>query len=334
MKHLAPKLPLGQASLSGQDDTDPLVQPIQSIHQTHAAFVPQRAGQDVDGPDPLSCSSGTYSTFSSSLYRCIRACAESLDVRTTRQVGVGACLALVTACSSAPDIASAPHPTASPSPSSAQALMQSALNAARASEAVHYVLTYTPPSGSTTGNVANGDGEQWIRNPDGGRVETRLVSNVAYTRGNIAGLQSVGFPAAAAERIAGTWTSVTPAVEALYGPAIDQVTLASVLTYITPTGALRESDHQRFLGSPAIEITGGKPQALLSNPDSRGTGSLFLAPTGDHLPIGFEYTYSGKSGQTEHELWHLTAWGKRFNVARPPRSIQMIDALHGATKSA
>ena len=208
--------------------------------------------------------------------------------------------------------------SASDAVSSAQALLDTALASARASKSVHYVLS-TPqkvgPASTTIGDVAENNGRQQILDPNGGRVTTVLIGTTCYFKGNTLGLVGVGYPPSISRELNGHWRRV-PSTSAIFAAATDQVTLASVLSYITPTGALTERGPEQAFGRHVVEVTGGIPRALLGG-QAKGSTILYLTADAEHLPVAFDFIGPGSLGT---ERWVFSSWGEPVTVAPPASS--------------
>ncbi len=201
-----------------------------------------------------------------------------------------------------------------PSADRARQLAESGIAAARLARSVHYVLA-TPQDvgvGTTTGDVSFVEGRQQISNPDGGRVTTLLVNGTAYFNGNAAGLRHIGIPASTVNQLNGRWV-VVPSTAPTFRSVVDQVTLSSVLRYITPTGTLAERGSTHAFGQDLIVITGGIPQALQGG-QTKGTSTLYLSAQIGHLPVAFEYR---TASSTVPDRWLFTAWGQPVHVTAP-----------------
>lgn len=210
------------------------------------------------------------------------------------------------------------------------ALMRSSIQAASDSGSVHYLMT-TPledGAGRTTGNVTSASGQQWIVDPDGGAVETRLVGSTAYFRGNVAGLTGIGFDPSTAAHFAKQWVELEQS-SPLFAAATDEVTLGSVLQYVTPTGTLDEEVNGQFVGQPAIEISGAKPLALIGDSRADGRTILYLDPSDAHLPLGFDYATTRADGSESMVRWRFSRWGEVVSVLAPRHASSPVEISGG-----
>lgn len=194
--------------------------------------------------------------------------------------------------------------------------MTEALAGARNIRAAHYVLVTPLESGGvrrTVGDVGLTTGRQTITTPGGGQLLTLVINGRAYFRGNLTGLMAAGMASAAAKEVSGQWRFV-PAGSAIYSSVVDQVTLGSVLSYITPRPPLAEDQPTRRAGEQVIGIRGGKPVALTRDAKAGGESVLYIS-TKTHLPVEYDYT---ATGATTPEVWHFSNWGKAVRVTPPP----------------
>lgn len=191
-----------------------------------------------------------------------------------------------------------------------------ALAGARNSRAVHYVLV-TPLKGGgtrkTVGDVGLTTGRQTITTPGGGQVVTLVINGRAYFRGNLTGLMAAGMSSADAKEVSEQWRFV-PSGSSLYRSVVDQVTLGSVLSYITPRPPLAAAPASRRAGKSVVGISGGRPVALTSDASAGGSSVLYVS-TSTHLPVEYDYT---AAGATTPEVWHFSRWGVSVRVTPPP----------------
>jgi hypothetical protein len=168
--------------------------------------------------------------------------------------------------------------------------------------------------GVTVGDVAAGQGRQQISDANGGRATRLLVGGAAYFYGNLAGLLASGMVARDVRRFANQWVLV-PATAPAFHVVADQLTLRSLLAYITPTQVTGVVHLATLDGHRLYAINGGASQAVTTD-GTPGRSVLYLSLRPPYLPVAFVFTPEDSSVSTK---WQLSGWGETVTVNPPPR---------------
>jgi len=182
-------------------------------------------------------------------------------------------------------------------------------------------------SGSTTGRVLQDSsmqsGQQAVAIGKA-LATTVLVGGTAFISGNAQGMTSFfGLPSALGSTLAGQWISLQSS-DSNYQAVAANVTLASALTNVTPTGTLIAGKRKKISGQWVRSIT-GKGQG--------GAGRVTLFVTADARSLPFEAVQSVRVGSTlKGEIVKFSKWGEPINVAAPSKAIP-ISAIQAASSA-
>jgi hypothetical protein len=233
-------------------------------------------------------------------------------------VGVGSVL-LIRHVQGSPAAATAPPgrstgPTASGTPSEAQALFQQAVTATRSATGFHYVSVLQGPESQTiVGDAGPSGGRQAITVVSGYGAEQftlLLTGNTVYFQGNAPAVEDqLGVVTADAARVAGKWVSVVSGdgPYAVLQPGITTTSQASEIMLTPSTTSSVTSG-----GATATRILGAVPA---TNGLPAGTGHLDITPSSD-LPISYFTTVTAAT-VTETVTTTFSAWGTAAIVSVP-----------------
>ena len=237
----------------------------------------------------------------------------AITYKTARNGLIVACLLGLSVTSGAtPSVAAASEPTP-------QQALQRSLGTAKSAGPVRITVHFF--SGSTTGKVVQDSslrsGEQTVAI---GKelASVVLVGGAAYISGNGQGMTSYfGLPTALGPTLAGRWISVQPA-DPQFRAVAANVTLASALANVTPSGRLIMGRRSRVNGQAVKSVAG-------TAPGGGGRLVLFIAARGRSLPVeAVESSGGGTSARGEivtFSRWVTgSAWPRRRVPFRSPRS--------------
>ena len=192
--------------------------------------------------------------------------------------------------------------------------LRHSLSAAKSAGSVRITVRFF--SGSTTGKVVQdssaGSGEQTVAI---GKelASVVLVGGVAYISGNARGMTSYfGLPTSLVPTLAGRWISVPP-TDSHFRAITANVSLASALGNVTPSGRLILGRRSRVNGQTVKSIAGAAP-------GGGGRLVLFVAARGRSLPV--EAVESNGAGTSaKGEIVTFSRWGEPLHVATPAGAI-------------
>ncbi len=221
---------------------------------------------------------------------------------------------LLLACVVAAAIAAVGVARAAQSP---RAVRTSILAAARAQDSVHY-KTAQLNGGATltlTGDVAADQGAQQIKLKLGkktGHLAVVVSNQVAYEQGDVLGLEAIaGLTKTQASTYAGQWISI-PKGDKDYGDTAADVTLGSVIQFMTPHGRLAVVV-RKLHGTKVIAVVGlsgkGKKKELQVLAARRGKNRLPVEE--DETTPGLEYI--------AHTVF--SRWNESVQVQVPSSSV-------------
>ena len=123
---------------------------------------------------------------------------------------------------------------------------------------------------------------------NGGTLEVRLVDGTTYVKGEASTFEKLGAPAAQAAIIGGKWLKSGGAASqfAAFGQFLDLDQLFESL--LQPEGDIEKGDTTEIEGRAALELVD----------KAESGGSLFIATTGDPLPLRISKSGSG-GGQVD-----------------------------------
>jgi hypothetical protein len=171
---------------------------------------------------------------------------------------------------------------------------------------------------STSEDLGANEGTQEISGSGGWRARVLVVGKTAYLSGNAAGLKTYfGFPAAVARKVGSRWVSV-PSSNPGFAEASNDVTFASALAAITPSGHLTQTAATKIDGTPAIGIRGTGP--ALNSAGTATSLTLFISSTGKPLPL--RATLDDGKGDTRTVT--LSGWGEHVAVSAPHSAVPII----------
>jgi hypothetical protein len=206
----------------------------------------------------------------------------------------------------------------SSSPSRADSADTSIVAAALAQNSVHW--TELDPACSTrwTSDVTKDSGTQlftanhWC---DNAKAQMVLVNDVAYIRGNAAGLESeqtLFLPKALAKRYAGRWIAI-PKGHRFYRLVAPGLTLASIVHEADPRGNGYELHlaRKRWHGTRLLVLRAG-------NPDDEGA-TLSAQAHRSPLPVSFTW-WGGCVGVGCRGTGSFSKWNEPVHLQPPARS--------------
>jgi hypothetical protein len=160
-------------------------------------------------------------------------------------------------------------------PASPKDVRASIIAAALAQKSVHWTWDSGSKAGDEriTADVTAHGGRQRLSSWPHSKAEIRLVNDIAYVRGNSAGLREwLGLDMAQSTRYAGQWISI-PRGDKLYARTADEVTLPSIVHDFVPSAGR--------LGKLIVSYgpTGADGPTGLQGPTGAGVGSRESAPT-------------------------------------------------------
>jgi hypothetical protein len=203
---------------------------------------------------------------------------------------------------------------AAASTNAAQHALERSLSAAKGEGSVRITVEFF--SGSTTGKVVQdssvNSGEQTVA--IGKEVASVvLVGGVAYISANGQGMTSYfGLPSSLVPTLSGRWISVHP-TDSSFQAVTANVSLASALSNVTPSGTLVTGKRSRADGQPVNSVAG-------TAAGGGGRLTLFLAAHGRPLPVeAVESSGAGKSAKGE--IVTFTRWGEQLHVSTPSGAI-------------
>jgi hypothetical protein len=216
-------------------------------------------------------------------------------------------------------------PGAGAATGSAQHTLAHALSAAKAEGSARITVEFY--SGSSTGKVvqdsAQQSGEQTVAIGNE-RASVVLVGQTAYISGNGQGMTSYfGLPSDVVATLGRRWISIRPS-DSAFRMIAGNVTLASALANVTPTGNLSTGKRSTVNHQSVRSIAGAAPDG--------GRLTLFVAAGGRSLPVeAIESSGSGTSARGE--IVNFTRWGEHVNVPKPSPVVP-ISAVQAASSSA
>ena len=165
------------------------------------------------------------------------------------------------------------------------------------------------------GDALSATGRQ-VAKGDNGAVMTELVlKGATYVRGNAAALTGfLGMPARKASRFVNRWL-VLHAGDPNYQQITQGVTGDSVLSSITPAGALTKGKKLQKIGSQSVVAVSGLAPAG-SGMAAGSTDTLWVAATGKPLPVAAEEV--SKSGGDSELVFTRSSWGKKVTGVTAP----------------
>jgi hypothetical protein len=200
---------------------------------------------------------------------------------------------------------------------SPRAVRASIVAAAKAQQSVHYKTAQLNGGASLTltGDVAADQGTQQIRLKIGkktGHLAIVVSNQVAYEQGDVVGLEAIaGLTKTQASTYAGQWISI-PKGDKDYGGAAADVTLGSVIQFMTPHGRLAVVA-RRLHGTWVIAVVGlsgkGKKKELQVLAARRGKNRLPVEE--DETAPGLEYI--------AHTVF--SRWNESVQVQVPSSSV-------------
>ena len=205
----------------------------------------------------------------------------------------------------------------------AQRLVSGALAAAGRAGSFHYVSSSTGGgiSQTTVGDAGPTGGRQLIT-VNGDTFTVLVVGADAYFRGDaLAMVQNLGIPASVARAHSGQWISLTTAdapYQSVYAAVKTSDALRDNITF-SPRAELGTST---VAGQKVIAVQGAM-QGIQGQP-AHGTGTLYLAAGGRHLPV--RYVESGTVGRGTNTTslrfqFDFSAWGRAVAVVPPPSPV-------------
>ncbi len=195
-------------------------------------------------------------------------------------------------------------------------LLKQSLRAATEAGSVRITVQFF--SGSTTGKVVQdsgvSSGEQTVAI---GKelASVVLVGGTAYISGNSEGLSSYfRLPSSVVANLVGKWASVQP-TDASFGSVTGNVTLASALANVTPSGTLVAGKRTKVNGQRVRSISG-------EGPGGDGHVTLFVAANSRSLPVeAVESSGPGTNGNGEIVMF--TRWGETLHLATPSGALPL-----------
>jgi hypothetical protein len=227
-------------------------------------------------------------------------------------------LPLLAACgSSSPP----PKPVAQLTP---KQILAEALAAARSAGSMYFSEYEGTVSSSSATVVATGDAlptiGREVAKGNTGQVMTELVlPGGTYLNGNAAALTGfLGLGAKTAAQLANRWIVMHPG-DPNYQQVTSGVTGDSVLSTITPAGALTKAKKLTKIGSQSvIPIYGLAPAS--SDMGTGATDTFYVAATGKPLPVASEEVST--SGNESLLVFTRASWGKKVtDVAAPAGAV-------------
>jgi hypothetical protein len=202
-------------------------------------------------------------------------------------------------------------------------ILAEALAAAKSSGPMYYKEYVGTVSSSTASLIASGGGQattgRQVVQSDTGAVMTELVLPTGtYVKGNAAALTGfLGMTATAAAQLANRWIVLQHSFPK-YNQITEGVTGQSVLSLITPVGALTKAKKlTKVSGQSVVVIYGAAPAS--SEMGSGATDSFYVAVTGKPLPVATDEISTNGS---DNEFFFTRSWGKSLtNVAAPAGAV-------------
>jgi hypothetical protein len=193
--------------------------------------------------------------------------------------------------------------------------------AATAAGSMHFHSTTQDGQSSIVFNddSAASGGRQYITMSGGGQMTVLVVASAGYVNGNATALNSfLGLPASTATQMAGQWILFTSG-DPGYQQVVAGVTTSSVLSEITPVGALTEIGSTTVDGQSVVGVRGAAPSSANMPAGSKIT--LYVAASGRALPVS---CIEG-SGSNQTRIT-LSQWGERVSVTAPPHAVPLPSA--------
>lgn len=209
---------------------------------------------------------------------------------------------------------------------SATALLSRAFADAQAKGSFHQMLNQVAGSQHSMldDDVTLHTGRQLLRSSEGARGQVEVVGNTVYVTGNQDGLKSYfKFTSDEAAVIGSNWVSV-PSSNAAYASIAYDVTVATALEQVAPSGHLTEGPKTTIGGQRVIAINGGLPSGISGGAGSSAT--LYVTDTSDPLPVR-TMIEAKQSNHTEFsQTGTLSNWGEPVNVSPPKGSQKLSDS--------
>ena len=210
-----------------------------------------------------------------------------------------------------------------------QAVLASAVAAAKASGSFHYELTakISSSSQSIIGDASTTEGRQTISEGTL-KIEAELIGKTVYVEGNVGGLENqMGFSSTAASTYAGKWIAIA-STDAPYASVTQAVTLPSALTELEPTGHLTLTPATTRAGQAAIGVRGALPSSASSG--VKGTIVLYVSTAHPTLALAFD-GQATSSGTKESDSGTFTNWGKPLDLTAPAGAVAFSSLPASAT---
>jgi hypothetical protein len=195
---------------------------------------------------------------------------------------------------------------------SARQIITAAMTAAKA-EGSATSSSATTISGQAYSSVTNSSvssGTQTLRIGPAKSV-VRVVGGVVYINDDAAAIQAQF--GVSAPQDANRWIAI-PSTNSNYARFNSGILLASMLSEVSPAGALKTTATLTVLHTLVVGVT-GKPNIHLGL--ASGTETLYVAATGAHVPIELVASDTVQ-GQRQTFVITFSNWGKNFHVASPP----------------
>lgn len=208
-----------------------------------------------------------------------------------------------------------PAATAAQKAAASQALLTRALAAARARGSVSMTATgvedglsetvYSWTGATTAASTVEIDGK--------GQVTVRVVGPAAYLTGDGAALEAMTGDTDFAEFLDGKWLEIAKGDKG-YEDVMDQATFTDEQTQDWFSGTVTQLPTTTVNGQRVIPLRGAAAKDSDAGPHS--TATLYLAATGDPLPVRYELT-----SDTTHDVAVYGGWGSQQTVLAPPVAI-------------
>lgn len=225
--------------------------------------------------------------------------------------------------SSATTTTTAPPATIGSS-TTAKAIMDASLAAARAQKSAHYVATNKVGTRSiqVTTDTSPTTATQQIVIRVGkqrGQMTSRYVGGVVYFRGDDLALEDyLGMPTTLASKYVGQWISFGSSTQD-YKAIAKSMQLSTAVTQISLKSPLKGVGASTQGGQSVVGVRGTTTE--LSSKGKQGTATLYVAATGTPLPVAF--TGNGKQDKKK-ETGSVTfsRWGEKVTTTAPAHSVR------------
>ena len=211
---------------------------------------------------------------------------------------------------------------------SAARLLRSSVAAAEVAGSFHYVWSYRSSSSTssqvdqtTVGDAGASQGQQWMT-VNGDTFDVLVVGATAYFRGDASAMESnLNVPASMADAYSRQWISLVSG-EAPYQSVYAAVTTTQALEYNITFTADRKLGFSIIDDTKVFALSG--PMSAFSGQAAYGTGILYVAASGRHLPVRYVEQGTlgaGPSASSVEFTITFSTWGKPVKEVTPSDTV-------------